>query len=104
MIRCFSGNLSISTKPESIKPLNQLAAIACSRKCRAIVLSGAIEPSQTILTVDLPALVKDSPVPVLIGGPGSVNIRDEINRSGAEALGTDIDGGVKRLKALPAVG
>ena len=84
-------------------PLNQLAAVASSKECRAIVLSGAIEPSQTTLTVDLPALVKDSPVPVLIGGLGSVNTLDDINRSGAEALGTDIDEGIRRLKALPVV-
>ena len=61
------------------------------------------EKEEQHIVFDLPALVKDSPVPVLVGGPGSVNTRDDINRSGVEALGMDIDGGVKRLKALPAV-
>ena len=81
-------------------PLNELAAVALKKNCSAILLSGAIEPSKQMLTVDLPALVAEAMVPVLVGGLSSVYSCDAINRAGAEALGRDINHGLGRLEAI----
>jgi DNA-binding transcriptional MerR regulator len=81
-------------------PLNELAPIAAKKDCKAIVLSGALEIPKRIVERELPALVLESPVPVLVGGLASVYSCDAIDRAGAEALGRDIDQGLKRLGEL----
>jgi len=78
-------------------PLSDLAPVARAKHCDAIVLSGAIEPSKETLGRDLPKLVREVRAPVLIGGLSSVYACDEINRAGAEALGRDIEHGLRRL-------
>jgi len=78
-------------------PLYELAFVAKLKKCSAILLSGAIEPSLQTLTKDLPALVEESDVPVLVGGLSSVYGADAINRAGARALGRDIEQGLRTL-------
>lgn len=78
-------------------PLNELDFVAKKKACSAILLSGAIEPSAKTLSKDLPALVKRSGVPVLVGGLSSVYSCNAINSAGAEALGSDIDQGLRRL-------
>lgn len=78
-------------------PLNELDLVARKKKCSAILLSGAIELSTQTLSKDLPALVREAGIPILIGGLSSVYSCDDINRAGAEALGRDIDHGLKRL-------
>ena len=79
-------------------PLLELAKVAQQKKCKAIVLSGVIEPSERTLTRGLPALVAESEAPVLVGGLSSVYSCDAINRAGAEALGRDIEHGLQRMK------
>jgi DNA-binding transcriptional MerR regulator/methylmalonyl-CoA mutase cobalamin-binding subunit len=81
-------------------PLDELARLARKKRCDAIVLSGAIEPSRQVLEDGLPQLVAKSPVPVLVGGPSSVYACDAITRTGAEALGRDIEHGLQRLGEL----
>jgi DNA-binding transcriptional MerR regulator/methylmalonyl-CoA mutase cobalamin-binding subunit len=81
-------------------PLNELLAVARKRHCRAIVLSGAIEPSRQLLAEELPALVNESSIPVLIGGLSSVYACDSINNAGAESMGRDIDHGLQRLAEI----
>ena len=78
-------------------PLGELAAVAQKKHCSAIMLSGAMEPAPTTLEHDLPALVEACGIPVLVGGLSSVYACNAINRSGAEALGRDIDHGLARL-------
>ena len=78
-------------------PLGELAAVARKKQCAAVVLSGAIEPSREILNQDLPELVANCPAPILVGGLSSVYACDAINRAGAEALGRDIEHGLRRL-------
>ncbi len=83
-------------------PLAELAFVAKKKECAAILLSGAIEPSGPTLSKDLPALVRDSGMPVLIGGLSSIYACDAIRRAGAEALGRDIEHGLARLgEVLP---
>lgn len=78
-------------------PLEELATVARKKHCEAVVLSGAIEPSRETLGRDLPKLVEECPAPVFVGGLSSVYACDAINRAGAEALGRDIDHGLRRL-------
>ncbi len=81
-------------------PLDELAQIARKKNCAAVLLSGAIEPKKSTLTRELPALVEDCPAPVLVGGLSSVYACDAINRTGAEALGRDIEHGLQHLEEL----
>ena len=81
-------------------PMNELAKVVEKKGCSAILLSGAIEPSEQTLTRDLPLLVDQSQVPVLVGGLSSVYSCKAIGRAGAEALGRDIDHGLARLKEI----
>ena len=81
-------------------PLNELVAVARKKNCKAILLTGAMETSRKLLTVELPALVAESMIPVLIGGLSSVYGCDAINRAGAEALGRAIRHGLERLEEI----
>jgi DNA-binding transcriptional MerR regulator/methylmalonyl-CoA mutase cobalamin-binding subunit len=78
-------------------PLAELAGVAEKKSCDAILLSGAIEPSERVLNHELPKLAEQSRVPVFAGGLASVYACDAINRAGAEALGRDIGQGLARL-------
>jgi DNA-binding transcriptional MerR regulator/methylmalonyl-CoA mutase cobalamin-binding subunit len=80
-------------------PLDELAIVAKEKDCSAILLSGAVEPSLQTLAKELPALVREAGVPVLVGGLSSVYSCDAINRAGARALGRDIDHGLQMLDA-----
>ncbi len=79
-------------------PLEELVFVASRTQCDAIVLSGAIEPSTGTLGRDLPSLVGAVDIPVFVGGPASVFACDAINKTGAEALGQDLEHGLRRLK------
>ena len=78
-------------------PLDELAYVAKKKHCCAILLSGAMEPSDKTVSKDLPRLVNTARIPVLVGGLSSVYACDDINRAGAEALGRDVEHGLKRL-------
>lgn len=78
-------------------PMNELALVARKTGCDAIVLSGAIEPEKWMLEVDLPKLVSELEIPVFIGGQASVFACDAINKTGATALGQDMEVGLARL-------
>lgn len=81
-------------------PLGALVPAAHKSGCDAIVLSGAVEPSSPTLTEELPALVRDCGVPVLVGGLSSVYGCEPIDRAGAEALGKDIEHGLRRIAEI----
>jgi len=78
-------------------PLQELPYVARKAHCDAIVLSGAIEPSRKVLTQGLPSLVNELEIPVFVGGQASVSCCEAINKSGAEALGQDMELGLRRL-------
>ena len=81
-------------------PLHELAYVAKKKNCAAILLSGAIEPSSRTLSRDLPKLVEQAGMPVLVGGLSSVYACDAINRAGAEALGRDVEHGLARIDSI----
>jgi DNA-binding transcriptional MerR regulator/methylmalonyl-CoA mutase cobalamin-binding subunit len=78
-------------------PLDDLAYVAKKKHCSAILLSGTIEPSDNTITTKLKNLVESAGMPVLVGGLSSVYACDDINRAGAEALGRNVEHGIKRL-------
>lgn len=78
-------------------PLEELANVAAKTQCDAIVLSGAVQPPKTVLQQDLPQLVSTVAIPVFVGGQASVFAADAISKTGAEALGQDMELGLRRL-------
>jgi len=80
-------------------PLPELARVAAKTKSDAIVLSGAVQPGEDVLSRDLPKLVETVSIPVFVGGQASVLAADAIGKAGAEALGQDMELGLKRLGA-----
>ncbi len=78
-------------------PLAELARVAGRTRADAIVLSGAVQPSKTVLGEDLARLVSAVSIPVFVGGPASVFAADAISKAGAEALGQDMELGLRRL-------
>lgn len=81
-------------------PLEELAAVAKKKNCGAIIVCGAIEPNNQVVSVELPRLVKDSSIPVMVGGLASVYRCDAIDKAGAEALGRDIEHGLQRIAEI----
>jgi DNA-binding transcriptional MerR regulator/methylmalonyl-CoA mutase cobalamin-binding subunit len=79
-------------------PLAELGYAARSSQADAIVLSGSIEPEAKRLDIELPRLVLEAGVPVLVGGLASVRERDAIVAAGAVPLGTDIGAGLRHLR------
>jgi len=80
-------------------PLPELARVAAKTQSDAIVLSGAVQPGEAVLSRDLPKLVETVSIPVFVGGQASVLAADAIGKAGAEALGQDMELGLKRLGA-----
>ena len=81
-------------------PLHELAGVAKKKHCSAIIVCGAIEPNNPVVNVDLPRLVGESDIPVMVGGLASVYRCDAIDKAGAEALGRDIDHGLQRIDEI----
>lgn len=80
-------------------PMEELARVAGKTKPDAIVLSGAMQPSETVLSRDLSRLVNAVSVPIFVGGQASVLSANAISKTGAEALGQDMELGLRRLSA-----
>ncbi len=78
-------------------PLGELARVAAKTNADAIVLSAAVQPSHTVLSEELPRLVSSVSIPVFVGGQASVFAADAIGKTGAEALGQDMELGLRRL-------
>jgi DNA-binding transcriptional MerR regulator/methylmalonyl-CoA mutase cobalamin-binding subunit len=80
-------------------PMQELARVAGKTKSDAIILSGAVQPAENVLSQDLLQLVNAVSIPVFVGGQASVFAADVIGKTGAEALGQDMELGLRRLKA-----
>ncbi|MGW8247894.1 MAG: MerR family transcriptional regulator [Acidiferrobacterales bacterium] len=80
-------------------PLEELPIVVRRAKCDAIVLSGAIEPSETVLKKQLPDLVQAARVPVFIGGITARLHSDEITSAGARPVGNDLVLGLRDINS-----
>jgi DNA-binding transcriptional MerR regulator/methylmalonyl-CoA mutase cobalamin-binding subunit len=81
-------------------PLEQLSYVARRAQAQGIVLSGSIEPGSKLFSDELPALVREAAIPVIVGGQTSVRHRDELVSAGATPLGVDIGTGLRLLQSL----
>ncbi len=83
-------------------PLDNLVDVARKTDSRAIVLSGLLQPKTEMLDRALPALTRQSPVPVFLGGHASAKVYDSLKRADVGVLGTDLNAGLERLRdAVP---
>ncbi len=83
-------------------PLDNLSDVVRKTGCRAIILSGLLQPESETLDRALPALAKQSPVPVLVGGHACAQVHDALKRAGVGVLGTDLNAGLASLRdAVP---
>lgn len=79
-------------------PLEDLPLAARRAGADGLILSGRVDPEEDVLGPRLRSLVNRSAVPVFVGGQVSVRHRDLIERTGARALGDDIEPALKRLE------
>ena len=78
-------------------PLEELPATVRKTGCDALVLSGVIEPDESVFSDLLPGLVAELQVPVFIGGAVAANHFDSLKKSGVHLIGTDIEMGLKQI-------
>lgn len=82
-------------------PLEELPAAVSKTKSEALILSGVIEPEQSVIEEQLPRLVKQLSVPVFVGGSIAARYFDSLKKSGVHLIGQDIEKGIKQIeKAL----
>jgi DNA-binding transcriptional MerR regulator len=85
-------------------PLSQIPPVLEQQHCAAIVLSAASRPSRGLLENELPELVRNSPIPVFVGGRATARLRDKIEAAGAICLGESIGAGLRRMGGLLVTG
>ena len=78
-------------------PLEELPAAVNKTKSDALVLSGVIEPTEKVITEQLPRLVNDISVPVFLGGGIAARNFDRLRKSGVRLIGKDIDTGIRQI-------
>jgi DNA-binding transcriptional MerR regulator/methylmalonyl-CoA mutase cobalamin-binding subunit len=81
-------------------PVAELPDVVTKAEAAAIVLSGTVRPPPGILDSALPKLVRDTEVPVFVGGSVSVDFIDVIERAGAIACGSDIKAGLRIVQRV----
>ena len=78
-------------------PLKELPAAVRKTGSDALVLSGVIEPKESIIKKQLPWLVQQLQVPVFMGGAITAQNFDSLKKSGMHLIGTDIETGIKQI-------
>ena len=81
-------------------PLDQLPKVLQQQSCTGIVLSGSARPSRGLFDSELPELVKNSDVPVFVGGRTAAKHQQKIEAAGAICLGESISAGLKSMSKL----
>ena len=79
-------------------PLDEFPDAVKKTGSDALVLSGTIEPGGEVIGRSLPRLVEKLDVPVFVGGNVVASNFDDLKKSGALLIGTDIDMGIKQIK------
>lgn len=78
-------------------PLKELPAAVRKTASDALVLSGVIEPKESVIKQQLPWLVQELQVPVFMGGVIAARNFDSLKKSGVHLIGTDIETGIKQI-------
>lgn len=81
-------------------PVAGLNNVAQLVGAKAMVLAGSRNVDKSCIEKQLPELVSQCPVPVLIGGQVSDTYRDELDAMGAVPLGASMAAGLNRLRKL----
>jgi len=81
-------------------PLEQIPEILHQQSCAGIILSGSARPSRNLFVSELPDLVKNSNVPVFVGGKTAAKHQEKIEASGAVCLGESIGAGLRSMNQL----
>ena len=81
-------------------PIAELAAAAAKTSAQGIILAGTLTLDSRVLDFELPKLVADVEVPVLLGGRTSVEHFDALRRIDIEPLGADMESGLRKLKTV----
>lgn len=80
-------------------PIIGMAEAARVARVDAIVLSGSVAPSDSVLNHDLPALMKAAEVPVFIGGAFTERAEAELSKAGLRVLGNDTARAIAQLNS-----
>lgn len=83
-------------------PLAEVTLARRNSGCDAVVVSASVEPAVGFLDRALAALVRDSSVPVFVGGAAAVHHQRAVAAAGAIALGIDLEDGVRLIAATLA--
>lgn len=83
-------------------PLDQIPAVLARRRCSAVVLSGSARSPRNLFTDQLRDLVRDTGVPVMVGGAVAERHKDDIEAGGATALGSAVQPALQRIAATLA--
>ncbi|MEO7742948.1 MAG: MerR family transcriptional regulator [Usitatibacter sp.] len=78
-------------------PFEEIAIAARRSACEGVVVSHSIDPAPGTLERRLAALVRESRVPVFVGGASSTRHRPAICAAGAIPLGAEIEQGVRLI-------
>jgi len=79
-------------------PLDEFPDAVKKTACDALVLSGAVEPGDDVIGKFIPWLVETLKIPVFLGGNVVAAHFDELRKSGAVLIGTDIETAIKQIK------
>lgn len=80
-------------------PLAELAIAQRRSGAEAVAISSSVSPAPGLLERDLPQLVRQAGVPVFVGGNTAVRHRQAIAAAGATPIGTELEEGIRRIKA-----
>lgn len=84
----------------SAVPLRELVPAVRQAGADALVLCAVMPPPPAVLARGLPELVREAPVPVLVGGPASPAQAAAIEAAGAAVLGDDVQAALARIDRL----
>ncbi|MGW8183484.1 MAG: MerR family transcriptional regulator [Burkholderiales bacterium] len=78
-------------------PLDDVAIAVRRSGADAVVISSCVDPEPGLLKRALPSLVRQTGVPVFVGGSTATHHRQAITAAGAIALGVEIEDGVRLI-------
>jgi DNA-binding transcriptional MerR regulator len=79
-------------------PLAEVAIAQRQSRCDGIAISSSLDPEAGFIEQDLSQLVRQVSVPVFIGGATAIRHRKTISSTGAIALGSDLEDGVRLIR------
>lgn len=80
-------------------PIADMAVAQKRSRSDGIVISASVDPAPGLLERALPKLVRETAVPVFVGGSTAIRCRAAIAAAGAIALGNSLEDGVRLIDA-----